>query len=35
MSRAIYVNGHYVLIREPSVEVEDRGLQFVERYRTS
>ena len=30
MSRIAYVNGRYVPIREPSIEVEDRGLQFAD-----
>jgi D-alanine transaminase len=30
MSRIAYVNGRYVPIRQPSVEVEDRGLQFAD-----
>ncbi|MDP7241269.1 MAG: D-amino-acid transaminase [Rhodospirillales bacterium] len=30
MSRIAYVNGRYVPISQPSVEVEDRGLQFAD-----
>ena len=30
MSRIAYVNGRYVPIRQPSIEVEDRGLQFAD-----
>ena len=30
MPRIAYVNGRYVPIREPSIEVEDRGLQFAD-----
>ena len=30
MSRIAYVNGRYIPIREPSIEVEDRGLQFAD-----
>ena len=30
MSRIAYVNGRYLPLRHPAIQVEDRGLQFAD-----